>query len=247
MSNVPASAAAAVLVQSEPLPEDAIPIKGPDLTKPLSLTELLLSYQKIGFQASSLSAAVNITQNMVRTIYIPPLHETGSRLINQRRWRLSDVPIASDEPEDLLDPQIRASTKCTIFLGFTSNLMSSGLREIFRFLVQHNHISAIVTTAGGIEEDFIKCLGKTYLADFNLDGASLRKKGLNRIGNLVVPNDNYCAFEDWIIPILDQMLEEQKSRGTVWSPSAVIHRLGKEINNEESVYYWAYKVLSLMP
>jgi len=125
--------------------------------------------------------------------------------------------------------------------------MSSGLREIFRLLVQHNHVSAIVTTAGGIEEDFIKCLGKTYLADFNLDGASLRKKGLNRIGNLVVPNDNYCAFEDWVIPILDQMLEEQKTQGTVWSPSTIIHRLGKEIDNEESVYYWAYKVLPPIP
>ena len=243
MSGIPASAAAAVLVQSEPLPEDAIPIRGPDLTKPLSLTELLSSYQKIGFQASSLSTAVNIIQNMVCLTYIS-LDEVGFRLIDQRRWRLSDVPITPDEPDDLLDPQIRASTKCTIFLGFTSNLMSSGLREIFRFLVQHNHISAIVTTAGGIEEDFIKCLGKTYLADFNLDGASLRKKGLNRIGNLVVPNDNYCAFEDWVIPILDQMLEEQKTQGTVWCPSTVIHRLGKEINNEESVYYWAYKVLS---
>jgi len=124
--------------------------------------------------------------------------------------------------------------------------MSSGLREIFRFLAQHNHVSVIVTTAGGIEEDFIKCLGKTYLADFNLDGASLRKKGLNRIGNLVVPNDNYCAFEDWVIPILDQMLEEQKTQGTVWAPSTIIHRLGKEINNEESVYYWAYKALYSM-
>jgi len=247
MSSVPESAAAAVLVQSKPLPEDAIPIKGPDFTKPLSLTELLLSYQRIGFQASSLSTAISITQNMVYIACISPLHETGFRLIDQRRWRLSDVPIAPDEPEDFLDPQIRASTKCTIFLGFTSNLMSSGLREIFRFLVQHNHVSAVVTTAGGIEEDFIKCLGKTYLADFNLDGASLRKQGLNRIGNLVVPNDNYCAFEDWIIPILDQMLEEQRTQGTVWSPSTVIHRLGKEINNEESVYYWAYKVPPLRP
>jgi len=36
-------------------------------------------------------------------------------------------------------------------------------------------------------------------------------KGLNRIGNLVVPNDNYCKFEDWVMPILDKMVEEQKS------------------------------------
>lgn len=28
----------------------------------------------------------------------------------------------------------------------------------------------------------------------------------------------------------------------LWTPSKVIHRLGKEINNPESVCYWAYKV-----
>lgn len=50
------------------------------------------------------------------------------------------------------------------------------------------------------------------------------------------------------MPILDKMLEEQEtSRATTtddpfhWTPSKIIHRLGKEINNEDSVYYWAYK------
>ena len=32
-----------------------------------------------------------------------------------------------------------------------------------------------------------------------------------RIGNLLVPNDNYCKFEDWQMPILDQMLLEQNT------------------------------------
>lgn len=108
--------------------------------------------------------------------------------------------------------------------------------------MKHKHVTAIVTTAGGIEEDFIKCLGKTYLADFHMDGADLRRRGMNRIGNLVVPNDNYCKFEDWLLPILDTMLAEQQATSEVWSPSSFIRRLGKEINNEESVYYWAYKV-----
>ena len=58
------------------------------------------------------------------------------------------------------------------------------------------------------QEDVIKCLERTYLADFNLDGADLRRRGMNRIGNLIVPNDNYCKFEDWLTPILDVMLAE---------------------------------------
>lgn len=165
----------------------------------------------------------------------------------QRRWRLSDEPIAEDESEEYNSPSIRAKTRCNIFLGYTSNLISSGLREIILYLVKHRHVAAIVTTAGGIEEDFIKCLGKTYLADFNLDGADLRRRGMNRIGNLIVPNDNYCKFEDWLTPILDQMVAEQKATGDVWTPSSFIRRLGKEIDNEESVYYWAYKVMRRCP
>jgi deoxyhypusine synthase len=161
---------------------------------------------------------------------------------SQRHWRLSDEPIPEDENEERSNPEFRARTRCNIFLGYTSNLISSGLREIILHLVKHRHVACIVTTAGGIEEDFIKCLGKTYLADFSLDGADLRRRGMNRIGNLVVPNDNYCKFEDWLTPILDTMLAEQTASGKVWTPSSFIRRLGKEIDNEESVYYWAYKV-----
>ncbi|KAH8105011.1 Deoxyhypusine synthase [Phellopilus nigrolimitatus] len=213
--NVPSGASAAVLLPSQPVPEEAIAIEGPNFDNILDLQDLLGSYERIGFQASSLGRAIQIVDKM-------------------RKWRLSDDPVDEDESERYLSPEVRVRTRCSVFLSYTSNLISSGLRE-------HKHVSAIVTTAGGIEEDFVKCLGKTYLADWNLDGADLRKRGMNRIGNLVVPNDNYCKFEDWLTPILDSMLAEQKETGEVWTPSTVIRRLGKEINNEESVYYWAYK------
>ncbi|KAF8913866.1 DHS-like NAD/FAD-binding domain-containing protein [Gymnopilus junonius] len=219
---IPNAAAAAVLQRSEEVPHDAISVEGPDFEEALSLGAFLACYERIGFQAQSLGKAMKIVNQM-------------------RNWRLSDEPISEDESEKYLDPEVRANTRCNIFLGYTSNLVSSGLREVIRYLVKHQHVSVLVTTAGGIEEDFIKCLGKTYLADFHLDGAELRRKGMNRIGNLIVPNDNYCKFEDWLSPILDTMLAEQKATGQVWTPSTFIQRLGKEINNEESIYYWAYK------
>jgi len=100
----------------------------------------------------------------------------------------------------------------------------------------------LVTTAGGVEEDLIKCLAPTLVGDFTLSGKDLRQRGINRVGNLLVPNDNYCKFEDWIMPIFDEMLVEQKTKGAHWTPSRVIQRLGKEINNPDSIYYWAAKV-----
>jgi deoxyhypusine synthase len=102
-------------------------------------------------------------------------------------------------------------------------------------------IDVLCTTAGGVEEDFIKCMKPTYLGDFALRGKDLRGKGLNRIGNLIQPNDNYCDFEDWIMPILDAMLREQNEEGVKWTCSSVIKRLGMEINHEDSIFYWAAK------
>jgi len=152
-------------------------------------------------------------------------------------WRLSDEP--RDEHDD--SDEQRAKVKCTIFLGYTSNMISCGVREIIKFIVQHKMVSCLVTTCGGIEEDFLKCWNPHYVGDFSLKGRDLRLKGQNRIANLLVPNKNYCQLEDWIMPILDGMLEEQNNNGVRWTPSKLIDRLGKEINNEDSVYYWCHK------
>lgn len=145
------------------------------------------------------------------------------------------TPVSEDPSAPKVDP------KCTIFLSYTSNLISSGLRENFLYLVKNKLVDVIVSTAGGIEEDFIKCLAPTYVGDFKLKGSDLRANGVNRLGNLLVPNDNYCKFEDWLGPILHTMTDEQVANGTRWTPSSIIHRLGKEINSEDSVYYWCYK------
>lgn len=157
-------------------------------------------------------------------------------------------PFDEDNQED--DVFIKRRSGCTIFLGYTSNMVSSGVRDTLRYLVQHKMVDAICTTAGGVEEDLIKCLKPTMVGDFNYDGGDLREKGVNRIGNLLVPNDNYCHFEDWVMPILDQMLDHQKTTGEFWSPSKVITKLGQMIVGEDpvnhtrrdyesSICYWA--------
>jgi len=226
---VPGLAQEAVLVKSVSMPEGSKTVLGYDFestdddeTGKDHATRVLESMLYTGFQATSFGQAA----------------EEINRMIS---WRLSDEEPTGEEPADHLDPKFRAGCRCKVFLGYTSNLISSGVRESIKFLVKNKMVDVVVTTAGGIEEDLIKCLGKTYLGDFALKGAELRSKGLNRIGNLLVPNDNYCHFEDWIMPIFDAMLEEQKREGKLWTPSSVIDRLGKEIADEDSVCYWCHK------
>ena len=59
---------------------------------------------------------------------------------SQLDWRLSQEPQQDNETDD---PEERANTKATIFLGYTSNLISSGLREHFRFIAQHRLVGHI--------------------------------------------------------------------------------------------------------
>ncbi|CAH1431987.1 unnamed protein product [Lactuca virosa] len=211
-----------VFKESESLEGSCAKIQGYDFNNGIDYSQILKSLISTGFQASNLGDAI----------------ETVNQMLD---WRLSHEQVIEDCSEEESNPAYRESVKCKIFLGFTSNLISSGVRDIIRYLTQHHMVDVIVTTTGGIEEDLIKCLADTYRGEFSLPGAALRSKGLNRIGNLLVPNDNYCKFEDWIIPIFDQMLQEQNTQHVLWTPSKVISRLGKEINNESSYLYWAYK------
>ncbi len=131
--------------------------------------------------------------------------------------------------------------KATIFLGYTSNIVSSGVREIIRFLVQEKKVGVCVTTGGGVEEDIIKCLGDFILGDFRAKGSDLRDRAINRIGNIFVPNSRYVAFEKFVMPVLEELYQEQKSRKKSLTTYEIVWKLGERIANKESICYWAWK------
>lgn len=54
-------------------------------------------------------------------------------------------------------------------------------------------------------------------------------------------NKNYENFESFFLPILKELHKEQKETGKVFCPSDLIERMGKTINNPQSVYYWCWK------
>ena len=134
-----------------------------------------------------------------------------------------------------------------VFLGYTSNIISSGVREIIAYLVKHKKVDVIVTTAGGIEEDFIKALKPFILGDWSVNDAEMRQKGINRIGNIFVPNDRYVEFEKYMIPFFERLLEIEKREGRPLTASEVIYKLGRYMDEklgkekEKSVIYWAYR------
>ncbi|KAG8526195.1 uncharacterized protein KY384_000188 [Bacidia gigantensis] len=189
-----------ILGHSADVPEGTPEVSGVDFNhyqdRNITVAEMLDSMRHTGYQATSVAEAVRIIDTMV-TSY----SNLGTSLLTnyQRSWPRTPSPS---------HPEIQSE----IFLGYTSNLVSSGLRSTIRYLVEHKHVTCLVATAGGIEEDIIKCLGPTYSTpSFSANDAQLRSDHINRIGNLLVPNNNYVSFEDWITPLLWKMLEEQEA------------------------------------
>lgn len=70
--------------------------------------------------------------------------------------------MSADTPAEWQEENFRMKTRCKIFLGYTSNLVSAGTREQLKYLVKHSMVDVIVSSAGGIEEDFIKVLLTTF-------------------------------------------------------------------------------------
>ena len=185
--HIPSVSASAVLGESTSMPEGSVECRGFDFNKASAssgdgknerdmLDALLDSFQTTGFQATSLGQAIEQIRLM-------------------RKWRLSDVEWREGDDPALKPMEVRKRIRSRIFFGYTSNQISCGQREIIKFLVQHKMVDVIVTTAGGIEEDIIKCFHSTYLGDFKLSGRELRKKGINRIGNLLV-SERMAIFDD---------------------------------------------------
>jgi len=123
-----------------------------------------------------------------------------------------------------------------IFLTFTSNMITSGLRGFFAQLIELRVADVIVTTVGGIEEDIMKSIGEEFsIGRFDSDDVELHEQGVNRIGNLFVKNESYMNFEDWICPVLDELYKKKKR----WAVSDFLREIGLILKDENSFLYQA--------
>lgn len=137
---------------------------------------------------------------------------------------------------DIIVEMMRSKSK--IYFTFTSNMVTSGLRGLFAQMVKLGIADVVVTTTGGIEEDIMKATGEDFLiGSYNPDDTALHEKGMNRIGNLMITNESYSKFEDYMLPILKKIYEKKK-RLTV---TELLREIGLVLKDEDSILYQAAK------
>lgn len=130
------------------------------------------------------------------------------------------------------------SKKATVFFGFTANLVASGIRGLIADWVRKKFVDVVVTTGGALDHDLIKAHKPYLLGSFYENDAQLHSKGINRIGNILVPNDRYELLEEKMRPIFEKCYEKY---GRIASPSEVAYEMGLSIKDEHSFLKWASK------
>lgn len=128
---------------------------------------------------------------------------------------------------------------CTKFLSFTGNLVATGTRGVIRELVQRRLVDIVVTTCGALDHDVARCWKNYYKGSFLMDDAALRERGINRLGNVLVPNESYGVIIEEKMQSLLETLWREGIREV--STRQLCSEIGKRICNETSILYWAAK------
>lgn len=129
--------------------------------------------------------------------------------------------------------------KCVKFLSFTGNLVATGTRGALKELVKRRLVDVVVTTCGTVDHDVARCWKDYYKGSFVMNDAKLREEGINRLGNVLVPNDSYGVILEKKMQTLLQTLWKEGVREV--SSSQFCREVGKRICNETSILYWAAK------
>lgn len=116
MSDVPQTVKDAVLKTSVKPAYLDTGVKGFDWKNGVDYDGILNSYLTTGLQATNFGLAVQEINKMIEA---------------------KKQPLPEEKYEDADDVYTQIKSSCTIFLGYTSNIVSSGLRETIKFLVQH--------------------------------------------------------------------------------------------------------------
>jgi deoxyhypusine synthase len=128
---------------------------------------------------------------------------------------------------------------CVKFLSFTADIVATGTRGAIKELVKRKLVDIVITTCGTLDHDVARCHRDYYKGSFIMNDSKLHQEGVNRLGNVLVPNDSYgIIIEKQIIGLLETLYKEGKKE---LSTTELCHEIGLRCCDETSILYWAAK------
>lgn len=127
---------------------------------------------------------------------------------------------------------------CLNFLSFPACIMATGTRSVLKELVKQKLFHVVVTTCGTLDHDLARCFKDYYHGDFFMDDKQLHRKGVSRIGNVLVPQESYGhIIEEKMQSFLREMYSMGKRELATYE---LCWEIGKRLD-ESSLLYWCWR------
>ena len=133
------------------------------------------------------------------------------------------------------------------WLSFPACLCATGTRGFFVEALKRRAYNVVVTTCGTLDHDIARAFRDYFHGDFSLDDIALGREGLNRLGNVVIPNECYGEIlERVLLPWLSEIEDERKAKDSTnpWRGFGSVElcwAIGDRIEDQSSLLYWAAK------
>ena len=167
---------------------------------------------------------ITLKQKMSVNEYIKEIDGSGG-------FSAKEVAIGVDILEDIVNQDI------PLLFSFPACICATGTRGVIREMAKRELMDIVVTTCGSLDHDLARTWRDYYHGSFLMDDIKLHKQGINRLGNILIPNKNYgLIIEEKMQLLLKKMWEEKKE----WSTKEIAWRLGSSLN-DKSIFFWLHK------
>jgi deoxyhypusine synthase len=150
---------------------------------------------------------------------------------------------------DIVEKMVK-DKECLRFLSFPACIIATGTRGIVKDIVRRKMFDIVITTCGTLDHDIARTYENYHHGEFLMDDRELRDNGVNRLGNVLVPNESYgIILEKKMLEFLkvihENMTDKQKKKGI--STHELIWKIGERMDNDKeakkkgSIIYWCWK------
>lgn len=122
----------------------------------------------------------------------------------------------------------------TTFLSFPADIISTGTRGVINEMVKRKLVDVIITTNGTLDHDIARTYTDYYCGTFDFSDKKLRDLGINRLGNVFIPDESYgVIIEEKVGEILESLYSVKKE----WGGAELLKEVGKRIDSEDSILH----------
>jgi len=175
---------------------------------------------------------ISLSKDLTVVDLVKQFHDVGG-------FTAKKLAVASDVLK-----KMEGEKDCFKFLSFPACITATGIKSVVRDLVKEKKFDAIITTPGTVVHDLARLWQDYYEGSFEADDKKLYEEGINRLGNVFIPNSSYGEIlEKRLQPIFKKIYDSVENK--VLAPYELVWKIGEQLENEpnkeDSIVYWCYK------